>query len=284
MKQTVVNQVKQLNDRVYTITEAESIHCYLIVGSQKAVLFDVGYGYENIIPIVESITELPIQIVISHGDPDHALGARHYKEVYVHPLDLGKTLMNNTNEMKRKSLDYRKAKLPYIEGTFDEKTFFDKTFGNTEFKFLIDGDCIDLGDLKLKVIHAPGHSYGHIFLHEVDRGWLFTGDALTSHNVWYFMSTDANASFYQARSTYRKLWKVRDTIKDIFPAHGQTPLGIDLLAEYLEVFEHELANNYKDDTPFDSFAGNGYQHLYKRVNLIYSDERLSEFIEKEIDR
>ena len=39
-----------------------------------------------------------------------------------------------------------------------------------------------------------------------------------------------------------------------------------------------------NDVPFHHSMGDGYQHLYKTVNLIYSDERLSEYLDKEIKR
>ena len=53
------------------------------------MLFDIGYGYEDIQPIIHQITDLPVMLVISHGDPDHGLGSNHFKDVWLHPLDYG---------------------------------------------------------------------------------------------------------------------------------------------------------------------------------------------------
>ena len=55
--------------------------CYLVIGSDKAMLFDIGYGYENIMPLVRTITDLPVMLVLSHGDPDHGLGSKWFDEV-----------------------------------------------------------------------------------------------------------------------------------------------------------------------------------------------------------
>jgi glyoxylase-like metal-dependent hydrolase (beta-lactamase superfamily II) len=38
------------------------------------------------------------------------------------------------------------------------------------------GDRVQFKDLELKVIHSPGHTPGHILLHEIEHGIVFTGD------------------------------------------------------------------------------------------------------------
>ena len=40
-------------------------------------------------------------------------------------------------------------------------------------KLLVDNDIIDIGSRKVKVLHTPGHSPGHICLLDEDRGYLF---------------------------------------------------------------------------------------------------------------
>lgn len=41
---------------------------------------------------------------------------------------------------------------------------------------LRDGDTIAFKDFELRVIHAPGHTAGHVLLHEADSRVLFSGD------------------------------------------------------------------------------------------------------------
>lgn len=43
-------------------------------------------------------------------------------------------------------------------------------------KALRDGDILDLGEIKLKIVHCPGHSEGSICLYEAKRKLLFSGD------------------------------------------------------------------------------------------------------------
>ncbi len=48
---------------------------------------------------------------------------------------------------------------------------------------LRDGDTIPFKDFELKVIHAPGHTAGHVLLHQPDSGVLFTGDHIMNGAV-----------------------------------------------------------------------------------------------------
>lgn len=45
---------------------------------------------------------------------------------------------------------------------------------------LEEGDIIDFGEIKLKVLHTPGHSAGSICLHLEEQSIIFTGDTLFS--------------------------------------------------------------------------------------------------------
>jgi glyoxylase-like metal-dependent hydrolase (beta-lactamase superfamily II) len=48
-----------------------------------------------------------------------------------------------------------------------------------------DGDAIPFKDFELRVIHAPGHTAGHLLLHEPRSGVLVTGDHLMGSAVPY---------------------------------------------------------------------------------------------------
>lgn len=44
-----------------------NVYCYLLVGSERALLFDTAYGEGNLREFVEEITDKPVMVVNSHG-------------------------------------------------------------------------------------------------------------------------------------------------------------------------------------------------------------------------
>jgi len=49
-----------------------------------------------------------------------------------------------------------------------------------------DGDILDFGRTKARVVHTPGHTFGHCALHFPDEGVLFLADLdLTPFGPWY---------------------------------------------------------------------------------------------------
>ncbi len=285
MGSSMVYDVKRIADDLYVMTETGSVHCYVVIGTERALLFDVGYGYEDIHPLLEEITDVPVMLALSHGDPDHSLGAGWFEDVWLHPLDWGKVLVNDTVEMRRSALDYRLAKMPELRGYLDEEAFMSRRIRNATPHFVCDGDVIDLGGTKLEVLHTPGHSYGHIMLLDRAHGRLFSGDQVSAHNIWYFDSSDGQAPFAQAVSSLKRLLSLRESIEAIFPAHGEMPIGIEAIEDQLACLEHELAETYRDDERFEAFIGKGgWRHRYRSCELIYSDERLGEWLGHPIER
>lgn len=285
MLSTKLNQVRKISDDLYVIIETNSVNCYLLIGEEKALLIDCGYGYEDIHPILSSITDKEVMLAVTHGDPDHALGAMHFPSVMIHPLDYGKLLVNDNSDVKGKMLLHRYNKMPETKECIDFNQYvYQSSVSNAKPVFLENGQIIDLGGKHLKVFHVPGHSYGHVMYLEMETGRLFTGDQLSMHNIWHFMSADLQAPFSLTLNSLKELNTYREQIKELYPAHNVFPCGLELLDDLIECLETELKDNYLNDIPFHHAMGDGYQHFYKTVNLIYSDKRLSEFLGKEITR
>ncbi len=289
MLSTAVNKTRKLADDLYVIVETESVNQYLVVGQTSALLIDQGYGYEDILPIVRSITDLPVTAVATHGDPDHALGLCRWEDACIHELDYGKLLHNDTTEMRQAALTYRLGKMPDLEGTIDTERYLSCRMTRRP-RLLREGEVFDLGGTVLQVLHTPGHSYGHIALWDKARKRLFTGDMVSWHNVWYQLSPDEQAPFIIALHSYRRMQQMaqRGEVTEIYSAHDVTPTDTKILDEFVECFSGELARNYRNDTPFYTtfapFCGPSWRHRYGHVDLVYNDARLEEFLGYPIER
>lgn len=61
---------------------------YLIEGKDKAVLIDTGMSKEPIKRITDAITELPVEVYLTHGHIDHVAQNGAFERVWMHPADL----------------------------------------------------------------------------------------------------------------------------------------------------------------------------------------------------
>ncbi len=71
--------LEELDSATYAIGEPryyQGNYSYLILGAKRAVLFDAGTGLKDIVPVVRSLTSLPVTVIPSHLHFDHvgALG------------------------------------------------------------------------------------------------------------------------------------------------------------------------------------------------------------------
>lgn len=189
-------RTEKLNERLYCLKEVESVNRYLIVGENKALLFDTGYGYIDFRPQIQEITDLPLIVVNSHGDPDHALGSYLFPEVYMHKADYPYLMnLDKSAATKAETIEYRLMKLPQLKYAMDINAYVQPNIQNTIFHFIDDGDTFELGGMTLHVIHTPSHTRGSICLFCPERGWLFTGDSVAYYNIFYQSGLEHHAPF-----------------------------------------------------------------------------------------
>jgi len=128
-------------------------------GASKAVLIDAGMAVGSILEFLESRGLTLEAVLLTHGHPDHIVGAAEIAgetgaPVYLHEID-------------SKMVEMMPPTLLAMLG-------IDKLDVPDEFKPLQDGQVLELAGLEIEVLHTPGHSPGSVsFL--VD-GALFDGD------------------------------------------------------------------------------------------------------------
>ena len=162
-------QIEKIADDTWYINEGGLDAVYVVAGSQRAVLVDTGSGTGDLTALVRSLTDKPFDVILTHGHPDHAGGARQFEKVYLHPDDI---------EMAQSiTLEDRKE---YARSVAGEEVLAGMIPGGDfpQVVPLADGETIDLGGRTLEVIAIPGHTGGSVCF--LDRGHriLFAGDSL----------------------------------------------------------------------------------------------------------
>ena len=67
---------------IYEPHQAEEVISYLIVGGDRALLFDTGMGISNIQAVVAGLTKLPVSVVNSHTHNDHVGDNWRFNDIY----------------------------------------------------------------------------------------------------------------------------------------------------------------------------------------------------------
>jgi glyoxylase-like metal-dependent hydrolase (beta-lactamase superfamily II) len=178
-------------------------YSYLIVGAQRAVLFDAGTGNRDLVRVVRSLTTLPVTVIPSHLHFDHvgALGRFDHTAL----VDLPSL---------RTRVDDGTLKLGRYEflGTAD---------GLPPPRFAVDawwfpGTDIDLGGRRLRVLHTPGHTPTSVSLYDAERHWLFAGDLIYPGRLYAFLPGASRRAYLQ---TTRQLLAMLDPGARIYTAH-----------------------------------------------------------------
>lgn len=188
---------------------------YLVLGREKALLIDTGFGVSDLKAYVETLTSLPLLVVNTHVHPDHSGGNAQFGTVYVGE--------HETEETDDGVLFYR------IPGQRDACDAV-KRCGSYRFRHLRDGESIDLGERVLRVVEIPGHTRGSIALFDENTHLLLSGDAILKR---VFYGSGVPLSIYRAALEKTKKLPLRD----ILSAHWPEPLGADFIDKMLRLID-----------------------------------------------
>lgn len=256
--------VHQLKSNVYHIADPLGVFMTVIVGEEKALLLDTGYGIDHLDETIAKITDLPLIVINSHGHLDHVLGNRFFSEVHLHRDDLQIYQHHTTQERKQSIANMQRVNPELFPADFSPEAYLSES--KTKILPIGDGDVFDLGGVRVTVIHAPGHTPGGIALLDDRDRLLLTGDAASPH-VWMFLQESTSIATYI--QSLRKLQKLSNQYDGIVASHIPVILPSDLIDRLIH-----CANNTDPDksVPFDP----PYDDLNKSLMYFEGFESLKE--------
>lgn len=217
--------VKEIAHNVYWLNEFEGTNCYLIVGDEKALLIDCGTGFCDLRKCVESITDKPVILALTHGHVDHFGGAGQFKEAYLHPADMRPFNNFQHSILLRKIFLIQSNARPL---GFRASDVFNPEYV-TKYIPMPDGTVFDLGGKTVTVRHTPGHSLGSVsFILNEDK-IVFSGDNMCDA-VWMFLP--CSTSIEEWLSTAEWLYKMSSDHR-IFWGHRTPELSREYIATVL---------------------------------------------------
>lgn len=184
-------------------------NCYLLGCSETKRAVCIDAPFDSVATVEKRSRELGLSLemlLLTHSHWDHTAEAALFKEkfhipVYIHADD--------AENVKRPGSD----RLPMY---FSIK-------GMEPDGYLLDGQIIAVGNLRLEVIHTPGHTPGGVCFYLPEQKTLISGDTL-------FQGTIGNLSFPTARP--KLMWKSLKRLAmlppdtRVYPGHGDpTTIG-----------------------------------------------------------
>ena len=233
-------QAYSVGSGVYLLHEPqqwELVSSYLIVGSERALLFDSGLGVGDIRAVVGRITSLPVVVVNSHTHFDHVGGNVDFQTVWNVDNDYSKRSARGEMEpvlgaYARETLDPARLCRSLPAGVRSKPEYRLRPWHVSHH--VRDAEVIRLGGRELIVIKAPGHSPDSLVLYDPKNGFLFTGDTFYRGPIYVWMP-GADVAAYER--SIQKLVRLVPRLKLLLPGHGPptaTPGDLRDVASALE--------------------------------------------------
>jgi hydroxyacylglutathione hydrolase len=185
---------------------------YLVVDdrSSRAVIVDPGSEGERLVEAIDRSGATLEAIWITHAHVDHVGAIAFVKRkwdvpIYLHPLD-------------RRLYDAAGRQAQVYGLPFEEPPAPDHEF--------VDGQQIKVGDAEMTVLHAPGHSPGHVVIH--GNGIALVGDCLFAGSIGRTDLPFSNPP--QLAASLEKISALApETV--VYPGHGmETTIGQERLS------------------------------------------------------
>lgn len=212
----------EVSPGLFQIWEPAGVGCSLITGSRRALLIDTGYGFADLRSYVNTLTDLPLTLINTHGHLDHAGGNYLFPQTaFLHPYE--RLVYDLYQEDKVTHVPYveKKFRLGKISNPFppdfDRDSYME--YKAVAFQDAADRLLFDLGERTVEVLYLPGHTRGSLALFDHLTGTLITGDNV-GPSLWIMFDQSASLQEFSKR-----LAMIRDSfsIRQVLASHSPVP-------------------------------------------------------------
>lgn len=217
-------------DNVWLIQDYDSDKMFLINGSEKALMLDMGlFDKDAPADLYSAVRGLigadkPIEAVCGHPHPDHAKMAYQF-------LEKGDGVKLYVNERGTDTLMSYLISEGVSSGVYqNEQAVRDAVSASGGIQNLEDGDIIDLGSIQLTAIEMPGHQVAGVMLFDEASGNLFTTDQMGNNRAhltdsfWMQFGASADPMDVYLSTLQIALEKLDGKVNNILTGHNDVTL------------------------------------------------------------
>jgi len=260
-------QIRKIYPWLYSIYDPDNVYCYLIVGEERALLYDTVYGIGSLPGVIKKITDKPVTVVLGHGHIDHANGAYQFDEAWLHEADFQLANSHSSAFYRRDIINSLSGSGQVLPDGFDTNFYINAGAGN--LKKLAPGHIFDLGGLTIEVIGMEGHTSGSVGILAREHRVLLNSDA-ANFGTWMFLPEALKVSEYITMLDRVALLGF-DTF---FTGHSDAPMTREDFRKIINVARNASMENAVpfNDSRYSSLKPVVYQE--GNVSLIFSEAKM----------
>jgi hydroxyacylglutathione hydrolase len=236
--------VQRIDEDTFAIGEPryyQRNYAYLILGRERALLFDSGTATRDIRPVVAALTQLPVTVMASHLHFDHLAGIAAFPSVAM--------------------IDLPETRADVADGVFTPRRY--EYLGMVDHlrppsvrvtQWIAPDGIIDLGGRQLTVLNTPGHTPNSVSLYDAAHRQLFAGDFIYPTTLYAFLP---GASLSAYRATTRRLLSMLPADTRLWTAHC-CRAHEEPSAPWLSVRDLEDLDRALDDIRAGRIHGSGF--------------------------
>lgn len=228
-------EVTDLGQGICCLKDLSTVQMYLIEGTERAALLDTGTGVGDLAAVVRSLTDKPVEVLLTHGHVDHAGGIYAFDRVRVSEADRPLLRANADPAMRKAFADFvgqATGVHPWTAADFAPAR-------PIELCAVAPGDVIDLGGRTLTVVDLAGHTRGSVGYVDSATATLFAGDGC-NNSTFLFLPESTDVARY--RQTLRRLkedWGKK--LRRMMICHDYTEVPLACIDEVLACCDSVLA-------------------------------------------
>lgn len=238
---------QKISDRITRIYAPGGEQMYLVTGTEKAVLVDTGAGVGDLRAYVQTLTKLPLTVLLTHNHIDHAMGSRQFDSVYISARDKASFDSKNADAGRRGYLS--------LSPSFSEieESDYIPIDDPGRFQIVADGNVFTLGGCTIEAIAYGGHTAGSMTFLVAEESTLLLGDA--AGNFTMMQGSLALPITAYRENTQKVIRRIQGRVKRFLLSHEEVTPPLNLLEEISEVCG-EILCSADDKIPY-SFMGEG---------------------------